>query len=253
VDIDIITLFPGMFAGPFDESIIARARQRGLVVIRLVNLREFGLGRHKVVDDTPFGGGPGMVMRPEPLAAAIESVRRPDSRVILMTPQGQLFRQPVARRLAQLPHLVLVCGRYEGVDERVLTLVDEELSIGDYVLTGGELPAMVVVDAVVRLLPGALGAEESAEQESHGEEGLLDWPHYTRPREFRGLTVPEILLSGDHARIAAWRRAQALERTRTRRPDLLERRPQQPAGPERAAPPASDGQPGSSSPDSDGG
>jgi len=221
MDVDIITLFPAMFAGPFDESIVKRARERGLLTLRLVDLREFGLGRHKVVDDTPYGGGPGMVLRPEPLVAAIESVRRPESRVVVTTPQGRLFRQPVARELAALPHLVVVCGHYEGMDERVLAFVDDELSIGDYVLTGGELPAMVIVDAVTRLLPGVLGASDSAEQDSHGGEGLLDWPHYTRPRVFRGLEVPEILLSGDHARIAAWRRSQARERTAARRPDLL--------------------------------
>jgi tRNA (guanine37-N1)-methyltransferase len=221
MDIDIVTLFPAMFAGPFDESIVKRARERGVVSINLVNLREFGLGRHRTVDDTPYGGGPGMVLRPEPLAAAIDSVRRPDSRVVLLTPQGRLLRQSLVRDLAQLAHLVLVCGHYEGVDERVLSLIDDELSIGDYVLTGGELPAMIVVDAVARLLPGALGAGESAAQDSHGAEGLLDWPHYTRPPEFRGQSIPEVLLSGNHARIAAWRREQALQRTASRRPDLL--------------------------------
>jgi tRNA (guanine37-N1)-methyltransferase len=222
MDIDVITLFPGMFAGPFDESIVKRAVEHGLLAIRLVNLRPFGLGRHKVVDDTPYGGGPGMVMRPEPLAAAIESVRRPESRVVIMSPQGRLLRQPLLRELAQLRHLVLVCGRYEGMDERVLALADDEISVGDYVLTGGELPAMVVVDAVARLLPGVLGATESAAQDSHGEDGLLDWPHYTKPREFRGVAVPDILLSGDHGKIDTWRRQQARLRTAARRPDLLD-------------------------------
>ena len=222
MEIDVVTLFPEMFVGPFDQSIIRRARDRGLVTIRYVALREFGLGRHRTVDDAPYGGGPGMVMRPEPLANAIDSVRRSDSRVVLMTPQGSLFRQAIARTLAAAPHLILVCGHYEGVDERVLSLVDDELSIGDYVLTGGELPAMVVIDAITRLLPGALGGDESATQDSHGADGLLDWPHYTRPPEFRDQSVPEVLLSGNHARIAAWRREQALQRTLARRPDLLE-------------------------------
>jgi tRNA (guanine37-N1)-methyltransferase len=221
MDIDVITLFPGMFSGPLDESILKRARERRIVSIQLVDLRPFGLGRHKVVDDTPYGGGPGMVMRPEPLAAAIESRRRPESRVVLLSPQGLPFTQTVARDLAALSHLVLVCGRYEGVDERVLSLVDQELSIGDYVLSGGELAAMVVIDAVMRLLPGALGDDASATQDSHGDQGLLDWPHYTRPRDFRGHEVPAVLLSGNHARIAAWRQEQALSRTRARRPDLL--------------------------------
>jgi tRNA (guanine37-N1)-methyltransferase len=231
VDIDVITLFPAMFDGPFEESIVHRARERGILSLRLIHLRDFGLGRHKLVDDTPYGGGPGMVLRPEPLAAAIEAVRRADSRVVLMTPQGRLLRQPIVRELALAPHLVLICGHYEGVDDRVLTLVDDELSIGDYVLTGGELAAMVVVDAVTRLLPGALGAAASAEQESHGATGLLDWPHYTKPREFNGLTVPDVLLSGNHAAIARWRAEQARERTAQRRPELLP--PPEPAAPER--------------------
>ena len=225
--IDIVTLFPEMFAGPFGESIIKRAVERGLVEIYLHNLRDYGLGRHRQVDDYPYGGGPGMILRVEPLFAAVEEVKtrigREDIPVILLSPQGRLFNQEVAEELAQQPNLILICGHYEGVDERVREhLVTDELSIGDYILTGGELPAMVVVDAVVRLLPGALGAEEGAREDSYAM-GLLEYPQYTRPREFRGWTVPEILLSGNHAEIAKWRLEQALKRTRERRPDLLEK------------------------------
>ncbi|HEY8476958.1 MAG TPA: tRNA (guanosine(37)-N1)-methyltransferase TrmD [Chloroflexota bacterium] len=218
--IDVVTLFPGMFRGPFDESIVKRAVDRGAVSIGLHNPRDHGLGRHKVVDDYPYGGGAGMVMKPEPLVATVESVRRPDSVVVLLTPQGELFQQRLAQELAKAPHLVLICGHYEGVDERVTQIVDaREVSIGDYVLTGGELAAMVVVDAVVRLLPGVLDPE-SVHEESHAL-GLLEYPHYTRPPEFRGLRVPDVLLSGDHGAIAAWRRRQALLRTFQRRPELL--------------------------------
>ncbi|MHB0868405.1 MAG: tRNA (guanosine(37)-N1)-methyltransferase TrmD [Chloroflexota bacterium] len=221
MEIDIITLFPGMFRGPFEESIIARGVERGLLQIRVHNLRDFATGRHKVVDDYPFGGGPGMVMKPEPIFAAVESLRREGSRVVLMSPQGRLFRQAIAQELSQLPRLVLLCGHYEGVDERVRQrLVDDELSIGDYVLTGGELAAMVVCDAVSRLIPGVLGAGESTAEESFAA-GLLEYPHYTRPAEFRGLRVPEVLLSGDHARVERWRREQSLLRTLQRRPELL--------------------------------
>ncbi|MHB1162659.1 MAG: tRNA (guanosine(37)-N1)-methyltransferase TrmD, partial [Chloroflexota bacterium] len=194
---------------------------RGLLQIRVHNLRDFATGRHKVVDDYPFGGGPGMVMKPEPIFAAVESLRREGSRVVLMSPQGRLFRQAIAQELSQLPRLVLLCGHYEGVDERVRQrLVDDELSIGDYVLTGGELAAMVVCDAVSRLIPGVLGAGESTAEESFAA-GLLEYPHYTRPAEFRGLRVPEVLLSGDHARVERWRREQSLLRTLQRRPELL--------------------------------
>jgi len=220
VHIDVVTLFPGMFRGPFDESIVKRAVDRGAVSIGLHNPRDHGLGRHKVVDDYPYGGGAGMVMKPEPLVATVESVRRPDSVVVLLTPQGELFQQRLAQELAKAPHLVLICGHYEGVDERVTQIVGaREVSIGDYVLTGGELAAMVVVDAVVRLLPGVLDPE-SVHEESHAL-GLLEYPHYTRPPEFRGLRVPDVLLSGDHGAIAAWRRRQALLRTFQRRPELL--------------------------------
>ena len=219
--VDILTLFPGMFVGPFDESMLKRAREAGLLQLNLVDIRDFATDRHRTVDDTPYGGGPGMVMKPGPIFAAVEAVRSADSRVILLSPQGRLFEQAMAIELSTLPHLVLICGHYEGVDERVREhLVDEELSIGDYVLTGGELAAMVVVDAVGRLLPGVLGAGESTVEESHSS-GLLEYPQYTRPVEFRGWRVPDILLSGNHAEIARWRRRRALERTRERRPDLL--------------------------------
>ncbi|MBI2913528.1 MAG: tRNA (guanosine(37)-N1)-methyltransferase TrmD [Chloroflexi bacterium] len=219
--IDILTLFPGMFRGPFEESILKRAIDRGILQIHIHDIRAFATTRHQVVDDYPYGGGAGMVMKPEPIFAAVESVRRESSRVVLITPQGRPFRQPVAQELSKVEHMVLLCGHYEGVDERVREhLVDDELSLGDFVLTGGELAAMVVCDAVARLLPGVLGAEESAVEESFAED-LLEYPHYTRPPEFRGWSVPEVLLSGDHARIARWRRQQSLLRTLRRRPDLL--------------------------------
>jgi tRNA (guanine37-N1)-methyltransferase len=219
--IDILTLFPDMFRGPFDESIVGRAVGRGLLEIGIRNIRDFAEGRHQVVDDYPYGGGAGMVMKPDPIFAALESVRREYSRVVLMSAQGRVFRQSIAEGLSRVDHLVLLCGHYEGVDERVIEhLVDDELSIGDYVLTGGELPAMVVCDAVVRLIPGVLGAEESTGEESFSN-GLLEYSHYTRPPEFRGWQVPEVLLSGNHAVIAQWRRTQSLLRTLRRRPELL--------------------------------
>jgi tRNA (guanine37-N1)-methyltransferase len=221
--IDVITLFPGMFVGPFDESIVARARAAGLVDLRIHDLRDWTSDRHRTVDDYPYGGGAGMVLKPEPLFAAIESLRGETGHVVLLTPQGEPFRQATAAELAGRAHLVLVCGHYEGVDERVREHgVDRELSIGDYVLSGGELPAMVVVDAVVRLLPGALGSPDSAADESHSA-GLLEYPQYTRPAEFRGWRVPAVLLSGDHGAIARWRREQARRRTQERRPDLLQK------------------------------
>jgi tRNA (guanine37-N1)-methyltransferase len=219
--IDVLTLFPGMFVGPLDESIVRRARDQGLLDLRIHNLRDFTHDRHKTVDDKPFGGGPGMLMKPGPIFEAVESLRREDTRVILLCPAGRLFQQAVARELAGLPHLLLICGSYEGVDERVREhLVDDELSIGDYVLTNGALPAMVMVDVVTRLLPGALGDDASAQDESFSA-GWLEYPQYTRPAEFRGWKVPDILLSGHHAEISRWRVQQAQDRTRRQRPDLL--------------------------------
>jgi len=222
VRIDIVTLFPEMVDGPLRESIVGRARQRRVVDITVHNLRDFARSRHQVTDEPPFGGGGGMILKPEPLSAAIEAVRGTEARVILLDPAGRRFTQEVARELAALPHVVLVCGRYEGVDERVREhLVDEELSIGDYVLSGGEPAALVVTEAVTRLLPGALGDEAAAERDSFAR-GLLEHPQYTRPEVFRGWRVPDVLLSGDHGRIARWRRLMSLWRTWQRRPDLLE-------------------------------
>lgn len=221
--IDILTLFPEMLQHTLDTSILGRARRQGVVEFRVVNIRDFANGRHRVTDDTPYGGGEGMVMKVEPLVRAIEATRGDDGHVVLMTPQGRVCTQEVIRTLAAHSHLVLVCGHYEGIDERVRWgFIDEEISIGDYVLTGGELPALVVADAVVRLLPGALGNQRSAQNDSFSE-GMLEHPQYTRPEEFRGLKVPPVLLSGDHAAIARWRRQQSLTRTRERRPDLFTR------------------------------
>lgn len=221
--IDIVTLFPAMVEGPLGESMIGRARGRGLVDIRVVNLRDYAEGKHRVTDDYQFGGGGGMVLKPEPLFAAVNALRTPAARVILMDPRGRIFTQDIARDLAGQTHLILLAGRYEGVDERVSErLADDALSIGDYVLTGGELPALVVTDAVVRLLPGVLGGDGATERESFAG-GLLEPPQYTRPEEFAGARVPPVLLSGDHARIARWRRTQALWRTWRTRRDLLER------------------------------
>lgn len=218
--IDVLTLFPAMFAGPLDESIIKRARLKGLLDLKIHDLRDWTHDRHRTVDDRPFGGGPGMLLKPEPLFEAIESLQREKTRVILFSPAGRKFDQAIARELAQQEDLLLVTGHYEGFDERVrLALVDDELSIGDYVLTNGALPAMVVVDAVTRLLPGALGDDESSHDESFSA-GLLEYPQYTRPADFRGMKVPEILLSGNHAEIEKWRREQARLRTKERRPDL---------------------------------
>ena len=220
LEIDVLTLFPAMVVGPLAESIPGRIQEQGLATVRTHDLREHGLGRHRSVDDSPYGGGAGMVMRVEPVVAAIEAVRRPDSVVILLDPGGEVFGQARAVELAGREHLVFVCPRYEGVDERIRRFVDLELSIGDYVLTGGELPALVVIDAVLRLLPGAIDDASTAE-ESFGETGLLEYPQYTRPPSFRGLDVPAILTSGDHGAVASWRHERALERTRTIRPDLL--------------------------------
>jgi tRNA (guanine37-N1)-methyltransferase len=224
--IDLLTLFPEFFLSPLNQSMLRRAQVLGKIRFRVLNIRDFAEDRHKIADDRPFGGGPGMVMKPEPLVAAIRRVREedPDTKVILLSPGGRLFDQEMAVNLAQFPSLSLICGHYEGVDERVRHFIDEEMSIGDYVLTGGEIPALVVVDAVTRLIPGVLGGEGATEEESF-QTGLLEYPHYTRPREFEGLTVPEVLLSGDHARIARWRREQALRRTRALRPELLGKAP----------------------------
>jgi tRNA (guanine37-N1)-methyltransferase len=220
VKIDVLTLFPGMFAGPLDESIIKRARDAGLLDLQLHQLRDWTHDRHKTVDDRPFGGGPGMLLKPEPIFEAVESLVDEKSHVILLTPTGRPFNQRIAREAAESSHLVLVCGSYEGFDERVREhLADDELSIGDYVLTNGALLAMVIIDAVTRLLPGVLGDDASAQEESFSQ-GLLEYPHYTRPAEFRGWKVPDVLLSGNHADIARWRREQALLRTKQKRPDL---------------------------------
>jgi tRNA (guanine37-N1)-methyltransferase len=219
--IDVLTLFPAMFAGPLDESIIKRAREAGRLDLTIHNLRDYAHDRHRTVDDRPFGGGPGMLLKPEPLFEAAEKLTGAKTRLILLSPAGRTFNQAIARELAQLEHLLLVSGHYEGFDERVREqLADDELSIGDYVLTNGALPAMVIIDAVTRLLPGVLGDDESAHEESFSH-GLLEYPQYTRPAEFRGLTVPQVLLSGHHAEIARWRAEQARARTKERRPDLI--------------------------------
>ena len=220
--IDLLTLFPEFFASPLSQSMLKRAQDQGALTIRVLNLRYYIPDRHQVADDRPFGGGPGMVMKIEPLVKAIRAVRLEDpaTRVILLSPAGQVFNQDQARDLAGLSHLLLICGHYEGVDDRIKYYIDGMLSMGDYILTGGEIPALAVVDAVTRLLPGVLGGEGSAEEESF-QTGLLEYPHYTRPREFDGYEVPAVLLEGNHRVIAAWRRQQSLRRTVERRPDLL--------------------------------
>lgn len=223
--IDVVTLFPSMFFGPLAGGVLARARRAGLMALRLHDLRRFGIGRHRQVDDTPFGGGGGMILRPEPLFEAVDWIRERypagSDRVVLLSPQGPTLSHSGARRLAGHDRLILLCGRYEGVDERVRQeLADEELSVGDWVLTGGELPALMVADAVARFVPGVLGQFGAAESESFAE-GLLESPYYTRPAEFRGLRVPEVLMSGDHGEIARWRARQAREVTREKRPDLV--------------------------------
>lgn len=231
--IDVLTLFPEMFAGPLDVSIVARARKAGLLEVRVHNLRDWTHDRHKTVDDRPFGGGAGMVLKPEPIFEAVESLADDATRVILTTPAGRPFNQAAARELAQQPRLLFICPSYEGVDERVSeALVDDELSIGDYVLTNGGLPAMVMIDAITRLLPGALGDDGSAADESFSH-GLLEYPHYTRPAEFRGMKVPDVLLGGHHAEIEKWRAAQARQRTTRRRPDLLNDNPGATAAPQK--------------------
>ncbi|MBO7391375.1 MAG: tRNA (guanosine(37)-N1)-methyltransferase TrmD [Verrucomicrobia bacterium] len=220
--IDVLTLFPGMFAGPLDESIVQRARENGILQLGIHNLRVYTHDQRQTVDDRPFGGGPGMLLKPEPLFEALEALTDVSSHVIFMTPSGRRFTQAIARELASQEHLVLVCGSYEGFDQRVLDVwADDELSIGDYVLTNGALPAMVIVDVVTRLLPGALGKDESSEEESFSS-NRLEYPQYTRPATFRGMEVPEILLSGHHAHIAQWRAEQSKLKTAAVRPDLLE-------------------------------
>jgi tRNA (guanine37-N1)-methyltransferase len=226
LEVEILTLFPRMCAGYLGESILGKAQESGLLSVRVSDIREYAEGRHRVTDDAPYGGGAGMVMKPEPLTAAIEAARGrlPGAWTVLLSPRGTPLDQAGAGRLAGRRRLVLVCGRYEGVDERVRSQVDEEVSVGDFVLTGGELAALCVVDAAARLVPGVLGNEASAGAESFsGEDGLLEHPHYTRPPEFRGQQVPEVLLSGDHRRIERWRRREALRVTRDRRPDLMAR------------------------------
>jgi tRNA (guanine37-N1)-methyltransferase len=222
--IDLLTLFPEFFASPLSQSMLHRAQVLGAVTYRVINLRDYTSDRHQVTDDRPFGGGPGMVMKIEPLAAAIRAAREedPQTRVILLGPSGAVFNQAKAKELAGHRHLLLICGHYEGVDDRIHFYIDEELSIGDYILTGGEVPALIVADAVTRLLPGVLGGEGATEAESF-QEGLLEYPQYTRPRIFEGHEAPPVLLEGDHQRIARWRRRQALARTVERRPDLLAR------------------------------
>lgn len=219
--IDILTLFPKMFKGPFDESIIKRAQEKGLVEIKIHNLRKWAKDKHKTVDNRPFGGGVGMVLMIEPIYDALKKLRKKDSRVILLTPQGKVFNQKLARKFSKEKHLIFICGHYEGVDERIREhLVNEEVSIGDYVLTGGELPAMIVVDTIVRLIPNVLEKPEATKNESFSAK-TLEYPQYTRPANFKNWKVPEVLLSGNHKKIAEWRKKKAIERTKKRRPDLL--------------------------------
>jgi tRNA (guanine37-N1)-methyltransferase len=219
--IDVLTIYPGMFPGPLDESIVKRAQESGKLQLRFIDLRDYTHDRHRTVDDRPFGGGPGMLMKPEPLFEAIENLRGSNTRVILTSPAGRQFKQEIAKQMSNEEHLILVCGSFEGFDERVREhLANDEISIGDYVLTNGALPAMVIIDAITRLLPGVLGDDESSQDESFSE-GLLEYPQYTRPAEFKGMKVPEVLQSGDHSAIKKWRSEKARMRTEQRRPDLL--------------------------------
>ncbi len=219
--IDVLTIYPGMFPGPLDESIVKRAQESGKLQLRFIDLRDYTHDRHRTVDDRPFGGGPGMLMKPEPLFEAIENLRGSNTRVILTSPAGRQFKQEIAKQMSNEVHLILVCGSFEGFDERVREhLANDEISIGDYVLTNGALPAMVIIDAITRLLPGVLGDDESSQDESFSE-GLLEYPQYTRPAEFKGMKVPEVLQSGDHSAIKKWRSEKARMRTEQRRPDLL--------------------------------
>jgi tRNA (guanine37-N1)-methyltransferase len=230
VRVDVVTLFPELFDTFSKTSFVGRAAGGGQLELRLRSPRDFGLGKHKSVDDTPYGGGSGMVMRVDVMVACMEAVdaeaeaaAKPRAHRVLLTPQGKPFAQASAARFAVLPAIMLICGRYEGFDERIRHFVDEELSLGDFVMTGGEIAAMAVIEAAVRLIPGVLGNEDSTREESHGEEGLLEYPQYTRPAEFRGQAVPEVLASGNHAHIEAWRKAQSIERTAARRPDLVKK------------------------------
>jgi tRNA (guanine37-N1)-methyltransferase len=221
--VDIITLFPNIFFGPFAESIVARAIKNGKLLVNTVDLRDFTDDKRRTVDDKPYGGGPGMLMKPEPLFRAVETLKTDDTTVLMMSPQGVVFNQALASKFSIEKHLLIVCGHYEGVDERVReTLIDMEVSIGDYVLTSGNLPAMVLVDAVARLIPGVLGSEKSKDDESFSNPALLEYPQYTRPETYREMRVPEILLSGHHGEIAKWRTETSQRRTRQRRPDLLD-------------------------------
>jgi tRNA (guanine37-N1)-methyltransferase len=230
VRVDVVTLFPELFDTFSKTSFVGRAATGGQLELRLRSPRDFGLGKHKSVDDTPYGGGSGMVMRVDVMVACMEALDaeaeaagKPRAHRVLLTPQGKPFAQPSAGRFAALPAIMLVCGRYEGFDERIRHCVDEELSLGDFVMTGGEIAAMAVIEASVRLIPGVLGNEDSTREESHGDEGLLEYPQYTRPAEFRGMAVPEVLASGNHAHIEAWRKTQSIERTAARRPDLVKK------------------------------
>ncbi len=221
--VDILTIFPGIFEGPLRESLLGRAIEDGLLDVRVHDVRDFAEDKHRQVDDESYGGGPGMVLKPEPVFAAVKALGAGDRRTLLLSPAGRRLDQALVRELSAEGWLVLICGRYEGVDERVVQgLPAEEVSVGDYVLAGGEIPALVVVEAVTRLVPGVVGREDSVERDSFGEDGLLDHPHYTRPAEFRGMKVPEVLLSGNHAEVERWRRQAAIDKTRRNRPDLLE-------------------------------
>jgi tRNA (guanine37-N1)-methyltransferase len=223
VRVDVLTIFPGILEGPLRESLLGRAIEDGLIDVRVHDIRDFTEDRHRQVDDESYGGGPGMVLKPEPVFAAVESLGPEERRTLLLSPAGRRLDQSLVRELAAEPWLLLIAGRYEGVDERVVQgLPAEEVSIGDFVLSGGEIPALVVLEAVTRLVPGVIGREESHERDSFGADGLLDHPHYTRPAEFRGMEVPRVLRSGDHAQIERWRREAALEKTRRNRPDLLD-------------------------------
>jgi len=226
VRIDVFTIFPAVVEAPLPGSLLGRAIGEGVLDVRVHDLRQWSVDRHRTVDDAPFGGGPGMVMKPEPFFAAVESLDPDRGRVLLMSPAGRRLDQELVRALSSEPHLTILCGRYEGVDERVVDgLPAEEISIGDYVLSGGELPALVLIEAVTRLVPGVIGREASHEQDSFSADGLLDHPHYTRPQEFRGLAVPDVLVSGNHGEVDRWRRDAAIEKTRRNRPDLTDDRP----------------------------